>query len=146
MCTSSTTAFVPTNTTAPAPTAANTTTLTCSTTTAALTGGPSSGVTYQWTGAGFSGGTTSQNATATLPGTYTLTVTNPVNSCTAIATTAVTQNTLIVRLNGLPRSSDRVQPESPPNPPAPALRTGPPVLRGHGFHLPGGDTTWLKSR
>jgi gliding motility-associated-like protein len=81
------------NTTAPLPTASNSTTLTCTTTTAALTGGPSSGVTYQWSGPGFSGGTTSQNAVATAAGTYTLRVTDAVNGCTATAVTTVSQNT-----------------------------------------------------
>lgn len=81
------------NTTAPSPTASNNTTLTCSTTTAALTGSPSSGVTYQWNGVGFSGSTTSQNATATLPGTYTLLVTSTVNGCTNTAVTTILQNT-----------------------------------------------------
>ncbi len=81
------------NTTSPAVTASNTTTLTCATTTAALTGGPATGVTYQWSGAGLTGSTTNQNATATAAGTYTLLVTDAVNSCTASATTAVTQNT-----------------------------------------------------
>jgi gliding motility-associated-like protein len=95
MCSSSITAFVPTNTNLPIPSAANSTTLTCLTNTATLTGGPSLGVTYQWSGPGFSGGTTSQNATATTPGIYTLVVTNPVNTCTASATVAVTQNTLV---------------------------------------------------
>ena len=94
LCTSSITAFVPTNTTAPIPTAANTTTLTCSVNTATLTGGPATGVTYQWSGPGFSGGTTSQNATAVVPGTYSLLVISSVNSCSAIATTVVSQNTL----------------------------------------------------
>ena len=92
-CTAAATAAVTQNTTAPSPTASNSTTLTCSNLTAALTGGPGAGVTYQWNGAGFSGGTTSQNATATAPGTYTLVVTSTVNSCTAAATVAVTQNT-----------------------------------------------------
>ena len=93
-CSFSSTTSVTQNTTVPVPTASNTTTLTCSNTTAALTGGPASGVAYQWSGAGFSGGTTSQNATATAPGTYTLLVTSTTNSCTATATTIVTQNTV----------------------------------------------------
>ncbi|MES2761474.1 MAG: PKD-like domain-containing protein [Bacteroidota bacterium] len=93
-CTGSATTAVTQNITPPAPTASNSTTLTCTTTTAALTGGPTSGVTYQWSGAGFSGSTTSQNAIATAPGTYTLLVTSTTNSCTATATTVVSQNTL----------------------------------------------------
>ena len=92
-CTAQATTVVSQNITPPTPSASNSTTLTCATTTAALTGGPASGVTYQWSGAGFSGGTTSQNATATSPGTYTLVVTSTANSCTAAATTVVSQNT-----------------------------------------------------
>ncbi len=92
-CTATANTTVSQNTTAPSPSASNSSSLTCGSNTVALTGGPASGVTYQWSGPGFSGGTTSQNAVATAPGTYTLTVTNSVNSCTAAATTAVTQNT-----------------------------------------------------
>jgi gliding motility-associated-like protein len=95
LCSSSITAFVPTNTTAPIPSASNSTTLSCLTNSATLTGGPSSGVNYQWSGPGFIGGTTSQNATANAPGVYTLVVTNPVNTCTASATVSVTQNTVV---------------------------------------------------
>ncbi len=94
-CTAAATTVVSQNTTAPVPSASNSTTLTCSTNTVALTGGPASGVTYQWNGPGFSGGTTSQNAVATNAGTYTLTVTSTVNSCTAAATTVVSQNTTV---------------------------------------------------
>lgn len=81
------------NTTTPTPSANNTTTLTCSINTATLNGNPSSGVSYQWSGPGFSGSTTSQNALATLPGTYTLLVTNTINGCINTAVTSVTQNT-----------------------------------------------------
>ncbi len=81
------------NTTTPSPTASASGTITCSTLTVALTGGPGSGVAYQWSGPGFSGGTTSQNATANAAGSYSLTVTDLVNGCTNIATTNVLQNT-----------------------------------------------------
>lgn len=91
-CTSSITAFVPTNTLAPSPTASNNTTLTCSTTTAVLTGGPASGVTYQWSGPGLTGSTTNSTSIANAPGNYSLIVTSSVNGCTAIATTSVSQN------------------------------------------------------
>jgi len=94
MCSSSITALIPTNTNTPVPSAVNATTLNCFNSTASLTGGPSFGVTYQWSGPSFSGGTTSQNATATAPGTYTLVVINPVNTCSAQATVVVTQNTV----------------------------------------------------
>ncbi len=92
MCTSSITVFVPTNTTPPSPTATNNATLTCLTTTATLTGGPSSGVTYQWSGPSLTGATTNSTAVANGPGTYTLLVTSTVNGCTNTATTNLTQN------------------------------------------------------
>jgi len=81
------------NTTPPSPTASSSGTITCTTTTVALTGGPASGVTYQWNGPGFSGGTTSQNAVANAAGTFTLKVTDAVNGCTNTAVTSVSQNT-----------------------------------------------------
>jgi gliding motility-associated-like protein len=93
-CTSTiSTVAVTQNITPPTPTASNSTTLSCNVTTAALTGGPSSGVTYQWSGPGLTGPTTAQNATATAPGNYTLTVTDNANGCTATAVTTVSQNT-----------------------------------------------------
>ncbi|MCB0525359.1 MAG: HYR domain-containing protein [Lewinellaceae bacterium] len=49
------------------------------------------GVTYKWSGpGGFS--STLQNPVASQIGTYTVTVTNPVNGCTSIATASVNQN------------------------------------------------------
>ena len=81
------------NTTPPSPTASSSGTITCTTSTVALTGGPASGVTYQWSGPGFSGGTTSQNAVANAAGTFTLKVTDAVNGCTNTAVTSVSQNT-----------------------------------------------------
>ena len=79
------------NTIAPIVSASTTGTLTCSTLTAALNGASGS-VTYQWTGPGFSGGTTSLNAVANAAGLFTLTVTNPATGCTNTAVTNVTQN------------------------------------------------------
>ena len=70
-CTAAATTAVAQNTTAPSPTASSPSSITCSTNTVNLTGGPAAGVTYTWTGPGFSGGTNSQNAVATSPGTYT---------------------------------------------------------------------------
>ncbi len=94
-CINSATTAVTQNTTLPSPTASTTGTLTCTTTTVALNGGPSSGVTYTWTGPGFSGGTNLQNAVGTAVGTYTLKVTSTTNGCVNSATTAVTQNTAL---------------------------------------------------
>jgi hypothetical protein len=89
-----TTVIVVSNTTPPTATASSSGSITCVTSTVALTGGPGTGVTYQWSGASFSGGTTSQNAVADAAGTYTLKVTSSVNSCTNAATTVVNQNTV----------------------------------------------------
>ncbi len=80
------------NTNALVATSSNSGTLTCATTTVDLLGGPSSGVIYQWSGPSFSGGTTSQNAVGTAPGIYTLNIIDAATSCTAQATTVVTQN------------------------------------------------------
>lgn len=81
--------------TPPSPTASSGGLLTCATTTIALTGGPATGVTYQWSGPGFSGGTTSQNAAANAAGTFTLLATGLTNGCTNTATTSVSQNTVL---------------------------------------------------
>lgn len=67
-------------------------TVTCATQSISLTGGSATpGVTFGWTGPG---GFTSnqQNPTASTVGTYTLTVTNPANSCTSTATATVNGN------------------------------------------------------
>jgi hypothetical protein len=47
----------------PSPTATSPNSITCLTSTVALNGGPAA-LTYTWSGAGFSGGTNSQNAVA----------------------------------------------------------------------------------
>lgn len=88
-CSSTATVTVNGNTTPPSATA-NGGLVTCGTQTTVLTGGsPTSGVTYSWTGPnGFT--STQQNPTASAVGTYILTVTNPVNSCTSTATATVT--------------------------------------------------------
>ena len=93
-CTATDTANVLTNTTAPASVAAvNNGPLTCTLTSVTLTSNSStSGVTYAWTGPS-SFTATSSTATTSVAGTYTLTVTNPVNGCTTITNTVVAQNT-----------------------------------------------------
>ncbi len=90
-CTNTAVTTVGTNTSLPSPTASSTGSITCSTNTVALTGGPSA-LTYTWTGPGFSGGTNSQNATATASGNYTLSVTGA-NGCVNSTVTAVNINT-----------------------------------------------------
>jgi large repetitive protein len=69
-------------------------TLTCTVTSVTLTGNSGTpGVSYNWTGPnGFS--SNQAVVSASTPGTYTLTVTNPVNSCSSIASTNVIQNIL----------------------------------------------------
>lgn len=94
-CTNTAITSVAQNTVLPSPTAATSGTLTCSSLTVALNGGPGTGVTYLWTGPGIVSGATTQNAVANAAGNYSLTVTNAVNSCTNIAVTSVTQNTVV---------------------------------------------------
>ena len=91
-CTATANTSVTQNTVIPSTTASNSSTLTCTTTTVSLIGGPAAGVSYQWSGAGFSGGTTSQNAVANAAGIYTLLATSLTNGCTKTATTSLTQN------------------------------------------------------
>ncbi len=80
------------NTTPPTPTASNSGTLNCSTNTITLTG--TGGGTYSWSGPGIVSGNTTANPIVNLPGTYNLTVT-AANNCTATASTAVSQNTVL---------------------------------------------------
>ena len=66
--------------------------LTCVATNATLNGSSSTtGVTYSWSGANGVVATTPNASTGT-PGTYTLTITNPANSCTSSRQVVVTQN------------------------------------------------------
>ena len=73
----------------------NTGPLTCVVLNTTLNGNSSTpDVSYSWTGPNnFS--STLQNPTTNVPGTYTLTVSNPVNSCTSTASTVVIQNTVV---------------------------------------------------
>ena len=67
--------------------------LTCTTTSVVLNGSSSTaGVTFAWAGPGIVSGGATATPTVNAPGTYTLTVTNPANGCTATATVSVTQN------------------------------------------------------
>ena len=86
------------NTTAPSASAAGGT-LTCANTSTTLVGGPASGVTYSWSGAGLSGATNLANATATITGSYTLVTTSTTNGCTNTAVATVTNNTVIPTAN-----------------------------------------------
>jgi len=91
-CTSSATAVVTSNTTAPTASASSGSVLTCATTTSQVFGNSNvSGALYQWMGP--NGFTSSlQNPIVNAPGAYLLTVTNPANGCTSTATATVTQD------------------------------------------------------
>lgn len=96
-CTATDTALVLQNTTAPATPTTSTVpsnaTLTCATNFVTLSGGSTtSGVTYAWTGPN-NYNVPSSSGNAFNPGTYTLTVTNPVNGCTTITNTVVAKDT-----------------------------------------------------
>lgn len=91
-CTASATASVTQNTTPPTATATSGGTLTCWATSVPVNGGSNApNATFSWAGPG--GFMSSlQNPVVTSPGTYTVTVTNPANGCTATATAQVAQN------------------------------------------------------
>ncbi len=73
--------------------AASTNTLTCSTTTVGLIASSStSNVSYNWSGPGSFTSPLQNPIGITIPGTYTLTVTDPVNNCTSTTTATVLQN------------------------------------------------------
>jgi gliding motility-associated-like protein len=85
-CTNTVTATVSSNTATPNASIAAPASLSCATTTVTLTGSSTTpGATFQWTG-----GPATANYPVTAAGIYTLTVTNPANGCTGIATTTVT--------------------------------------------------------
>jgi gliding motility-associated-like protein len=83
-CTYSTTLATNINTLAPTASAGNGT-LTCAVTSTVLTGGPLSGVTYNWSGPGIVGSNTIANITASVVGTYSLVTTSMVNGCSSAA-------------------------------------------------------------
>ena len=98
-CTKTATANVSANTTAPTAVVAQPATLTCNVTSLSLNGtGSSTGAnfTYAWTatnGGSIVTGATTLNPVVNACGTYTLTVTNTVNGCTATASRTVVCNT-----------------------------------------------------
>ena len=87
-CTSTATASVSTNTTAPTAGATGNT-IQCGQTTTTITGTPATGVTYLWTGPGIVSGGATATATVNAGGVYTLKVTSTTNGCTATATASV---------------------------------------------------------
>lgn len=92
-CTYTTTLAANINTTTPSASATNGT-LTCSQTSTVLVGGPTSGVTYNWSGPGILGSNTTANITATVVGNYSLVTTSTLTGCssTVSAIGTVTNN------------------------------------------------------
>lgn len=84
------------NTVTPSPVTASTTgTVTCASTAINLSSTPA-GMTYVWTaplGSSITSGGTSQNATGSGAGTYSVTITNPTNGCSTATTVAANSNT-----------------------------------------------------
>lgn len=88
-CTNTVTTTVSQNNTAPNISIAPPPTLTCATTTVTLNGSSTTvGATFQWTS-----GSATANYSVSSPGVYTLTVTDPANSCTNTLTATVSQVT-----------------------------------------------------
>ena len=92
-CTSTTTVSVSKNITPPNITAGAAVTLTCSSTSSSISANSTTaGVTYNWAGAGIITGGNTSTPIVNAAGTYTVTVTNPVNGCTSTATVVVNSN------------------------------------------------------
>jgi hypothetical protein len=88
-CSASTTTAVTADRTPPTANAGASKELTCTTTSVNIgTGATTAGLTYNWSG----GAGTSAIVTVSAAGTYTLTVTNPANGCSATSTVSVTSN------------------------------------------------------
>lgn len=99
-CTANSSVTVTSNITPPNANAGVDMTITCTNPSITLNGSSStSGVNYSWTGPGIVSGGTSANPTVNQAGTYTLTVTNPTNSCTNTDQVTVTLNTTVPASN-----------------------------------------------
>ncbi len=99
-CTKTATVNVTQNITPPNASAGSPQTITCGTTTATLNGSSStSGATFSWSGPGIVSGGNTATPTVNAAGTYTLTVTNPANGCTATATVTVTNASAVPNAN-----------------------------------------------
>ncbi len=93
-CSSTATVNVTSNTTPPNVTAGSALTLSCAAPSGTISASSTTGgATYSWTGAGIVSGGTTATPTVNAAGTYTVTVTDPSNGCTATATVTVTNNT-----------------------------------------------------
>lgn len=92
-CTSSEDVDILEDITPPDANAGNTAELNCIFTELTLNGSSTtSGATYSWSGPGIVSGGNSSSPIINQPGTYTVTVTNPVNTCTSTADVDITQN------------------------------------------------------
>ncbi|HEY0029943.1 MAG TPA: gliding motility-associated C-terminal domain-containing protein, partial [Bacteroidia bacterium] len=92
-CTSTDVVSVTSNTVVPNASAGTTQTINCTTTTVSLDGSSTTvGATYSWSGGTIVSGGTTASPTVSAAGTYTVTVTDPANGCTATSTVAVTGN------------------------------------------------------
>ncbi|MFM7217922.1 MAG: S8 family serine peptidase, partial [Bacteroidota bacterium] len=105
-CVSTDTVLVTSNRTAPQANAGPDKSINCLQPTVALNGSSTtSGATYSWSGPGvLSGGATAQ-PTVNVAGTYTLTVTNPANGCTATDAAVVTQNVTLPNADAGPQNA-----------------------------------------
>ncbi len=92
-CTSTATQDVILNNSVPNLTMGSTQNIDCITTTASLSATTSTGgVTYNWSGAGITSGGTTSTPTVNAAGTYSVTITDPSNGCTASGTQDVTSS------------------------------------------------------
>lgn len=91
-CSSATTIAANTNTTAPTPSISPTPTITCTNTVVTLTGNPSSGVLYAWSGPGIVSASNQATVSVNQIGSYSLVVTSTANSCTATVNATVANN------------------------------------------------------
>ncbi|MCX8080216.1 MAG: gliding motility-associated C-terminal domain-containing protein [Bacteroidia bacterium] len=82
-------------------------TLTCLQTAVSTTANtiPSTGVTFTWTGPGISGASNTSAVTATLAGTYNLTVTNTMNNCSSVVSFVVSANNTPLTPNAVSSNS-----------------------------------------
>jgi len=107
-CTATATATAAANTTTPTAAAASPQALTCLLNQVSLSGmgsSPGANFLYQWSGPGIVGGGTTLSPSVNATGTYTLTVTNQLNGCTATAQATVIQSINAPNVNAGPVQS-----------------------------------------